>query len=83
MFSYYRLCIFAFGSYQLTKLTLRFPLYVIYSQVDRLDDRRRKEMGDKLVMHCKGPKETVVRYNRYVVNGKQFYTLAYDVRKRT
>jgi hypothetical protein len=48
-----------------------------------LDDRHKKEMGDKLVMHCKGSKETTIRYNRYVVNGKLFRTLEYDTRKRT
>jgi hypothetical protein len=34
-------------------------------------------------MHCRGSKETAIRYNRYVVNGKLFCTLAYDVGKRT
>jgi hypothetical protein len=48
-----------------------------------VDDRGRKEMGDKLVMHCRGPKETAIRYNRYVVNGKLFRTRAHDARKRT
>jgi hypothetical protein len=40
-------------------------------------------MGDKLVMHCRGSKETAVRYNKYVVNGKLFRTLKYDAGKRT
>jgi hypothetical protein len=40
-------------------------------------------MGDKLIMHCRGPKETTIRYNRYVVNGKLFCTIAHDVGKRT
>jgi len=48
-----------------------------------LDDQRRTEKSDKLVMHCKGPKETSIRYNRYVVNGKLFRTVAHDVEKRT
>jgi hypothetical protein len=48
-----------------------------------VDDRGRKEMGDKLVMHCRGPKETAIRYNRYVVNGKLFRTRAHDAGKRT
>jgi hypothetical protein len=48
-----------------------------------VDDRGRKEMGDKLVMHCRGPKETAIKYNRYVVNGKLFCTQAHDARKRT
>jgi hypothetical protein len=48
-----------------------------------LDDQRRNEMGDKLVMHYKGLSETTVRYDKYVVNGKLFRTLVFDVRKRT
>jgi hypothetical protein len=48
-----------------------------------VDDQGRKEMGDKLVMHCRGPKETTIRYNRYVVNGKLFRTQAHDAGKRT
>jgi hypothetical protein len=34
-------------------------------------------------MRCRGLKETVVKYNRYVVNEKLFSTLAYDVGMRT
>jgi hypothetical protein len=34
-------------------------------------------------MHCRGLKETAVKYNRYVVNGKLFRTLAHDVGWRT
>jgi hypothetical protein len=41
------------------------------------------EMGEKLVRHYRGPRETAVRYNKYVVNDKLFRTLAFDVRKRT
>jgi len=48
-----------------------------------VDDRGRKALGDKLVMHCRGPKETAIRYNRYVVNGKLFCTLAHDAGKKT
>lgn len=48
-----------------------------------MDDRGRKEIGDKLVMHCRGPKETAIRYNRYVINGKLFRTQAHDAGKRT
>jgi len=48
-----------------------------------LDDQRRKEMGDKLEMHCREPKETTARYNRYVVNVKLFRTFAHDAGKRT
>jgi hypothetical protein len=46
-----------------------------------LDDQRREELGHKLVMHCRGLKETAVKYNRYVVNGKLFRALALDVRR--
>jgi len=82
-FSSYMPRVFKIEKYQLTKLTSRFSLYVIYSQVDQLDDRRRKEIGNKLIMHCRGPKEIAIRYNRYMVNGKLFHTLAHDVGKRT
>jgi hypothetical protein len=34
-------------------------------------------------MHCRGLKETAVKYNMYVVNGKLFRTLAHDVERRT
>jgi hypothetical protein len=34
-------------------------------------------------MHSRGLKETAVKYNRYVVNGKLFRTLAHDVGRRT
>jgi hypothetical protein len=40
-------------------------------------------MGDKLVMHCRGLRETTIRYNKYVVNDKLFHILAFDVGKRT
>jgi hypothetical protein len=39
--------------------------------------------GRKLVMHCRGPMVSIVQYNRYVVNGKLFHTIAYDVGKRS
>jgi hypothetical protein len=39
-------------------------------------------LGHKLVMRCRWLKETVVKYNRYVVNGKLFRTLAHDVGRR-
>jgi hypothetical protein len=38
-------------------------------------------MGDKLVMHSRGPMVTAVQYNRYVVNGKFFCTIAHNVGK--
>jgi hypothetical protein len=41
------------------------------------------EMGEKLVMHCRRPRETTITYNIYVVNGKIFCTIAHDVGKRT
>jgi hypothetical protein len=34
-------------------------------------------------MDCGGLKETAVKYNRYVVNGKLFRMLTYDVGRRT
>jgi hypothetical protein len=37
------------------------------------------ELGEKLVMHCRGPKVLAVQYNRYVVNEKLFRTIAYNV----
>ena len=69
-------------SYFLINFTLCPPLYVIYSQVNGLDNRRRKKMGEKLVMHCKWPKETTIKYNKYVVNGKLFHTLPLNIEKR-
>jgi hypothetical protein len=41
------------------------------------------KMREKLVMHCRGPMVSAVQYNRYVVNGKLFLTIAYDVGKRS
>jgi hypothetical protein len=58
-------------------------LIVLYLQVDRSDDRRKKEMGKKLVMHCRGPMVSRVHYNIYVVKGKLFRTIAHDVGKRS
>jgi hypothetical protein len=34
-------------------------------------------------MRCRGLKEIAVKYNRYVVYGKLFLTLAHDVGRRT
>jgi len=48
-----------------------------------LEDQRKTEMIEKPVMHCRGPKEIAVRYNRYVVNVKLFRTVAHDAGKRT
>jgi hypothetical protein len=48
-----------------------------------LDAQHREEMGDKLVMHCRGPNEITSRFNKYVVNGKMFRTVGHDVGKRT
>jgi hypothetical protein len=41
------------------------------------------ELGEKLVMHYRGPKVSTVQYNRYMVNGKLFHTIAYDVARRS
>jgi hypothetical protein len=48
-----------------------------------LDDQGRDEMGHKLIMHSRGLKDTSIKYNRYVVNGKLFHTIAHDVGRRT
>ena len=40
-------------------------------------------MGEKLVMHSRGPMVSTVQYNRYVVNGILFCTIAHDVGKRS
>jgi len=48
-----------------------------------LDDQHRIEMTKKLVMHCRCPKVTNIKYNRYVVNDKLFRTVAHDAGKRT
>jgi hypothetical protein len=48
-----------------------------------MDQTRRTELGDKLVWHSKGLVETALEYNRYVVNGKLFHTLAQDEGKTT
>jgi hypothetical protein len=58
-------------------------MLLLRPQVDRLDDRQRMEMGEKLVMHCRKPMVSAVQYNRYMVNGKLFHTIAYDVGKRS
>jgi hypothetical protein len=46
--------------------------------VDNSDDQQRME----LVMHCRRPKVSAV-HNRYVVNGKLFFTIAHDVGRRS
>jgi hypothetical protein len=56
-------------------------LYLLCSQVDHLDDRQRMAIGDKLVMHFRGPMVSAVQYNRYVVNEKLFRTIVHDVGK--
>ena len=48
-----------------------------------MDDRQRMAMGEKLVMHSRRPMVSAVQYNRYVVNGKLFHTIAHDVGKRS
>jgi hypothetical protein len=40
-------------------------------------------MGEKIVMHCRGPRVLAIQYNRYVVNGMLFRTIAHDVEKRS
>jgi hypothetical protein len=41
------------------------------------------EMGEKLVVHSRGPMVSIVQYNKYVVNGKLFRTIAQNVGKRS
>jgi hypothetical protein len=41
------------------------------------------ELGEKLVMHCRGPMVSAIQYNRYVVNEKLFRTIDYDMRRRS
>ena len=41
------------------------------------------EIGEKLVMHYKRQMVSIVQYNRYVVNGKLFRTIANDVGNRS
>jgi hypothetical protein len=43
-----------------------------------MDQTCRTELGDKLVWHSKGPIETAIEYNRYVVNSKLFRTMTQD-----
>jgi hypothetical protein len=43
-----------------------------------MDQTHRNELGDKLVWHSKGPLETALEYNRYVVNDNLFRTVAQD-----
>jgi len=48
-----------------------------------MNQTHRTELGDKLVWHSKGPIEMSFEYNRYVVNGKLFRTVAKDEGKTT
>jgi hypothetical protein len=48
-----------------------------------MDERRRNELGEKLVWHSKGPVQTALEYNRYVVNGNLFRILSHDEGKTT
>ncbi|GLT53048.1 hypothetical protein SLA2020_263450 [Shorea laevis] len=48
-----------------------------------MDDKRRAELGTKLVMHSKGPRQLALEYNRYVINGMLFRTLSRDEGKTT
>jgi hypothetical protein len=53
------------------------------SQVDSLDETRRKELGVKLEWHAKGPMQTAVEYKRYVVNGTTYRIMESDITKKT
>jgi hypothetical protein len=48
-----------------------------------VDETRRNELGEKLVWHSKGPVQTALEYNRYVVNGNLFRILSHDEGKTT
>jgi hypothetical protein len=48
-----------------------------------LDETRKNELGEKLVWHSKGPMQSAVEFNRYVVNGMMFRTIGHDNGKRT
>jgi hypothetical protein len=41
------------------------------------------EMNEILVMHCRGSMVSQVQYNKYVISGKLFRIIAYDVGKRS
>jgi len=51
------------------------------SQVDKLDEAGRMELGEKLVSHAKGPMLNAVEYKRYMVNGVLYRTLDVDEEK--
>ena len=40
-------------------------------------------MGEKIVLHCRGLRVSAMKYNRYMVNGMLFRTIAHDVRKKS
>ena len=40
-------------------------------------------MGEKIILHYRGPRISAMRYNRYVVNDMLFHTIAHDVGKRS
>jgi hypothetical protein len=40
-------------------------------------------MGEKIVMHCKGPRVSTIQYNRYVVNNMLFRNIAHNMEKRS
>jgi hypothetical protein len=48
-----------------------------------LDETRKNELGEKLVSHSKGPMQSTVEFNHYVVNGMMFLTIGHDNGKRT
>jgi hypothetical protein len=48
-----------------------------------VNNQRKNELDGKLVMYCRCPREIAVRYNKYVVSGKLFCTLAFDFGKRS
>jgi hypothetical protein len=64
-------------------MTLNIFIINTKSQVNQMDSKCRNELGVKLVCHSKGPIKNALEYNRYVVNGSLFRTLAHDEGKKT
>jgi hypothetical protein len=64
-------------------MTLNIFIINTKSQVNQMDSKCRTELGVKLACHSKGPIQNALEYNRSVVNGSLFHTLAHDEGKKT
>jgi hypothetical protein len=53
------------------------------SQVDKLDEAGRTELGEKLVSYAKCPMLDTVEYKGYMVNGVLYRTLNVDEEKKS